>query len=117
MLPVSGPLAAVDEGVVRDSPSAPDRRFTLIAVTEEQIDDWELPTRPRQARATPRHTSSVPTAVELDAIPPDRLVALVDEAITDLVDADAWEKEQAVEASERELLGRIVKHRPRRRAK
>jgi hypothetical protein len=42
--------------------------------------------------------------VELDAIPPDELIALVEDAITSHIDADAWQKEQAVEESERQLL-------------
>lgn len=72
----------------------------LVAVTDEQIEKWELPTRDEKRGES--------VAVELDAIPPDRLIALVDDAIVDLVDADAWEKEQAVEASEQGLLARMV---------
>ncbi len=45
---------------------------------------------------------------ELDAMPPDRLVELVDTAIIENIDPVAWEKEQAVEESEREILARMV---------
>jgi len=79
----------------------------LIAVTEEQISEWNLPTRPAKATDPEAHKFKG-DAVELDAIPPDKLTDLVESAIIDLVDADAWEKEQAVEESERDLLGRIV---------
>lgn len=73
----------------------------LLAVTDAQISEWGLPTRPAKEDVDD-------IAVELDAIPPDRLVRLVDDAIRNLVDADAWEKEQAVEDDERDVLERIV---------
>ena len=73
----------------------------LLAVTDEQIEAWELPTRPAKEDADE-------VAVELDAIPPDKLIALVESAIVDHIDPEAWEKEQVVEASERELLERIA---------
>ncbi len=75
--------------------------FELLAVTDEQIEAWSLPTRPAKENAAE-------IAVELDAIPPDRLVALVDEAIRGLVDPVAWSVEQAYEASERQILERMV---------
>ncbi len=74
---------------------------SLLAVTDEQIDAWSLPTRPAKENAAE-------IAVELDAIPPDKLTSLVEGAIVDLIDADAWAKEQAVEASEREVLARMA---------
>jgi hypothetical protein len=73
----------------------------LVAVTDNQITAWELPTRPAKENADE-------IAVELDAIPPTRLTDLVEEAIVSLIDGDAWEKEQVVEASERELLLRVA---------
>jgi hypothetical protein len=75
--------------------------ISLLAVTDEQITEWNLPTRPAKENADE-------IAVELDAIPPDKLTGLVEDAIIDLIDADAWQKEEAVEASERELLERIA---------
>jgi hypothetical protein len=75
--------------------------YELLAVTNEQIQEWNLPTRPAKENAQE-------IAVELDAIPPDKLIALVVEAISGLVDAEAWEKEQLVEASERQILERIA---------
>jgi hypothetical protein len=72
-----------------------------LAVTDEQIAAWNLPTRPAKEDANE-------VAVELDAIPPDKLTSLVDDAIVSHIDEDAWEKEQAVEQSEREILLRLV---------
>lgn len=74
---------------------------------EEQIEAWDLPTRPAK-KTDPEAAKFGAEAVELDAIPPDRLIGLVDDAIRDLVNPDAWEKEQEVERSEQELLQRMA---------
>jgi hypothetical protein len=79
-------------------------RCEVLAVTDEQIEEWDLPTRPEK--------QGDGEAVELDAIPPDQLVALVEEAVESLVDADAWAKEQTAEESEREILERIAGEAP-----
>jgi hypothetical protein len=76
-------------------------KVELLAVTDDQIRAWNLPTRPAKENADE-------IAVELDAIPPDKLRGLVEDAIISLIDRDAWEKEQAVEASERELLEQMA---------
>lgn len=72
----------------------------LLAVTDEQIEVWNLPTRPD--KKVDREV------VELDAIPPDKLIELVENAIVRLVDFDAWHIEQEYERSEREILKRMV---------
>jgi hypothetical protein len=87
------------------APAEPD--FELLAVTEEQIEEWGLPTRPAKATDPEAAKFSGP-AVELDAIPPDKLIELVEHEIWLLVDDDAWQKEQQAEASEREILERMV---------
>jgi hypothetical protein len=75
--------------------------FTLLAVTDEQIYEWDLPTRPPKKDGDP-------PAVELDAIPPDKLTTLVDDAIRQHVDDHAWAIEEQAEAQGREVLGRIA---------
>ena len=99
----------VEEGLIRYSGlgSLAWPRFRLLAVTEEQIDEWNLPTRPAKA-SDPEAAKFTGPAVELDAIPPDKLITLVEEAITSLVDGDAWAREEAVEESERVILERMV---------
>jgi len=98
----SGRIAAakVAEKLHRYSGAAPIDVETL-AVTDEQIELWGLPTRPAKENAAE-------VAVELDAIPPDRLLALVDDAIRSNVDPIAWAREQQVEESEREILTRMA---------
>ena len=72
-----------------------------LAVTDEQIVDWNLPTRPAKEKGEP-------DAVELDAIPPDKLKMLVEDAIVGHIDPDAWRREQQVEESERQILERMI---------
>jgi hypothetical protein len=47
-------------------------------------------------------------AVELDAIRPDKLKELIENAIASHIDWADWGKEQVVEQSEREILERMV---------
>jgi hypothetical protein len=74
--------------------------FELLAVTDEQIDRWQLPTRPDKKEGR--------QVVELDAIPPHLLVQLVNDAIASLVDPHAWKLQQLVETDERQILERLV---------
>lgn len=74
---------------------------TPLAVTAQQITEWRLPTRPAKENASE-------DAVELDAIPPDTLQRLVEDAIEAHVDAHAWNLARAWEQSEREMITRIA---------
>jgi hypothetical protein len=100
---------SVEDGLMRYSGlgSLQWPRFRRLAVTEEQINEWNLPTRPAKATDPEAHKFRG-DAVELDAIPPDKLISLVEDAIVDLIDTDAWEKEQVIEESEREILAAMV---------
>jgi hypothetical protein len=81
--------------------------FELLGVTDEQVEQWELPTRPPK-KSDPQAATFDGPAVELDAIPPDKLVTLVEDAISGLVDPRAWHFEQAVEQEERRVLKSLV---------
>jgi hypothetical protein len=81
--------------------------FKLLAVRPEQIVDWNLPTRPAK-RSDPEAKKFHGPAVELDAIPPNRLRQLVSGAIESLVDDEVWHQERIVEESERRLLLRLA---------
>ena len=75
-----------------------------LAVTAGQITAWSLPTRPpKKSDPEAKKWGSKP-AVELDAIDPTTLTALVEAAIESHVDADAWRVQKAVEAEERKGL-------------
>jgi hypothetical protein len=88
---------------------APDAEicFERIAVTEEQIADWDLPTRPTKKSDT-RSKAFGDISVELDAIEPNQLRAIVQEAIEQHLPADQFEVLKAAEVSEREIISRLV---------
>jgi hypothetical protein len=80
--------------------------FERTAVNEGQIHQWELPTRPTK-RAGNSHAKDWPDgrpSVELDALPPSELRALVRLCIEQHVDPAHLERLRAVEAAEREQL-------------
>jgi hypothetical protein len=98
----SGRVAAEKiEEKIRDYSDGAPIDVVPLALTARQIEEWSLPTRPAKEEGEP-------DAVELDAIPPDKLKGLVEDAIVSHIDADAWKKEQAVEESEREILERLT---------
>jgi hypothetical protein len=82
--------------------------FVQIAVTEQQIADWNLPTREpkRAARADKKWPHNF--ACELDAIPPDRLRDLVEAYINLHLPQDKLEVLKAAEESERDIISRLV---------
>lgn len=97
---------AVNEGIREFAPYA-DLHFTRVAVTPEQIADWDLPTRPTKASDT-RSRFFEGESVEVDAIPPNQLRDLVEQCITGHVDFHALEVMQVAEQSERDLLMRMA---------
>jgi hypothetical protein len=88
---------------------APDAEiiFERIAVTEEQIEAWNLQSRPTKASDT-RARGFGSISVELDAIEPDLLRVLVQNAIERHLPARQFEVLKAAEKSERELLHAMV---------
>jgi hypothetical protein len=77
--------------------------FERLAVTPAQIERYRLPTRPTK-RSDSRACGFEGESVEVDAIPPSELRAIVEEAITQHVDGDRLRLNDAIEAAERELL-------------
>jgi hypothetical protein len=82
--------------------------FERITVTEEQITDWDLPTRPTKASGTRAKAFGSILSVELDAIEPNQLRALVQEAIERHLPPDQFEVLKAAEESEREIIAHLV---------
>lgn len=84
---------------------APDAEinFERVAVTPEQITEWDLPTRPTKRGST--HAKNFEgDSVEVDAIPPKTLRELVAFCITQHVDQEAYRVLQHAEHGERETL-------------
>jgi hypothetical protein len=88
---------------------APDAEifFERIAVTPDQISEWDLPTRPTKMSDT-RAKGFGAESVELDAIDPNQLRALVQGAIEQHLPAHEYEILKAAEESERELLTSLI---------
>lgn len=86
---------------------AADLTFERIAVTREQIEEWQLPTRPTKTSDT-RSKGFGAASVEVDAIPSASLRGLVEDKIAQHVDEHQMRWLELVEAEERDLLGRIA---------
>lgn len=88
---------------------APDAEihFERIAVTSEQIREWNLPTRPTKTTDS-RAKKFGDVSVELDAIEPVALRDLVEQVIQRHLPARQFRILKEAEASERELLTRFV---------
>ena len=88
---------------------APDAEihFERVAVTAEQIADWNLPTRPTKTSDT-RSRNFGDISVELDAIDPSRLRGLVTEVIERHLPPDQFAVLKIAEASERSLIAGLV---------
>ena len=81
--------------------------FKRLAVTQEQITSWKLPTRPTKTSDT-RSKGFGDISVELDAIPPQRLRDIVQEAIEWHLPKEQFDILKTAEASERDLLRMFV---------
>lgn len=79
--------------------------FERVAVRREQIDEYQLPTRPTKRGANHGQGLHEGESVEVDAILPGTLLALVRGAIERHVDPVRVAVLEAAEASEREILG------------
>jgi hypothetical protein len=102
----SGQDAARDiEAKLRRYAPEAEIHFERIAVKRQQVEEWNLPTRPTKVK-DPRAKKFEGTSVELDAIPAPKLRELVKECIERHVDRQQLEILRITEASERELLTR-----------
>jgi hypothetical protein len=83
--------------------------FERPAVTREQVEQWNLPTRPTKMTDT-RAKKFVGTSVELDAIPAAKLRELARGCIERHLDQKQYELLKVTEGSEREFLVQWTKH-------
>jgi hypothetical protein len=88
--------------------------FRRIAVTEEQIDEFDLPTRPTKT-SSHSHDWTGGDSVELDAMSTAQIQEAVERAILELIDRAEWAALRVTEEEERKTLDRIAS-RYRRRA-
>jgi hypothetical protein len=102
----------VEESLRELAPSA-DIEFELVAVTDEQVKRWNLPTRPTKKTDTRAHGFKG-GSVEVDAIHPERLRELCEECITQHIPAGHMTTLRAAEVSEREIMMKWAKRVGRR---
>jgi hypothetical protein len=93
----------VDESLRRYAPGA-EIHFERPAVTRQQVEEWNLPTRPTKQTDTRAKKFGNATSVELDAIPAQKLRQIVRECIERHVDQDQLKILKVAEESERDLL-------------
>jgi hypothetical protein len=104
----SGVSAAetIEEGLKRLAPDA-DITFERLAVLPWQIKAWKLPTRPTK-QTDSRAAGFKGKSVELDAIAPDHLRGLVEEAILRHMTTKRFNKLLATEKRERAQIAALV---------
>jgi hypothetical protein len=95
------------EQTLREMAPEAEIHFERVAVTPEQIDQWNLPTRPTKISDS-RSKGFGDISVELDAIPPEELRELVQIVIEQHLPKRQFEILKAAEASEREIIRRLV---------
>ena len=86
--------------------------FNLLGLTEAQVIDLDLPTRPPKRNTTADRGWPYAYAAELDAIPPDTLRSMVRDAIEGHLPAGQLEHLKLVEEAERDLLFRFIEEAP-----
>lgn len=96
----------VETGLRKYAPQA-DITFERVAVTQEQIERWNLPSRPTKSTDS-RAKSFKGRSVELDAITPEDLRQLVRNCIEQHIDADTLARTKRVEELERDTLRTIA---------
>jgi hypothetical protein len=89
---------------------APQTPITVqrLALTERQVAESNLPTRPAKKKDPQAKAWGDKPCVELDAIDPDELCGLIDNAIESLVDVDQWQVAQVYEQQEKLLLNNLM---------
>jgi hypothetical protein len=78
--------------------------FERVALTEEQVAEFDLPTRPTKRKGNSHAKQFEGDSVELDALPPAELRSMVRDCIERHISADQLAKLRVAEESERELL-------------
>ena len=82
--------------------------FVRVAVTSEQVEEYDLPTRPTKQSDSRTRGWDGAGSVEVDAIEPDVLRELVGDEIEACIDQHELDTVLVAEADEREIVRRIV---------
>ena len=82
---------------------APELTFYRVAITDQQVIDYALPTKPVKATQS-RKKYDIEQTVEAEAMRPDVLRQIVTDAFEPMIDRKALERMRTVEAAERHGL-------------
>lgn len=96
------------EATLRELAPEAEIHFERLAVLPHQISQWSLPTRPTKTTDS-RCKGFAAESVELDAIHPDALRALVSDAIEEHLPEHQYKVLMVAEASERQFLQRYAR--------
>ena len=99
----------IDESIVRNlkDDHGVEFNFHRIAVTPEQIEEFDLPTRPTK-KTDPRSRNFEGESVEVDAIPPHIIRNLINDCIVQHISPSEWKREIEIENMEKETLGYLT---------
>ena len=95
------------ESTLREFAPTADITFNRVAVTAEQIEEFNLPTRPTK-KSDSRCKTFTGESVEVDAIPPAKLREIANKCIVAHVDDRRLARTIEVEAAERDTLRMIA---------
>jgi hypothetical protein len=82
--------------------------FERLALTQEQVDEYHLPSRPPKTSDVRTAKFTGRGAVEVEALPVEALLSIVEQAIVGRIDPRQLQVVKAAEASEREQVRRIA---------
>jgi hypothetical protein len=100
-------ITRVTEAGLREFAGDAHIQFQRVAVTEEQIVRWKLPTRPTKTTDS-RKKNFEGESVEVDAISSTNLKELIRACIEPHIDQEQLARLKKIERQERELLDQIV---------
>lgn len=80
-----------------------DFRPQRVALTADQVDEYDLPTAPPK-RSDTRSVNWVGDTCQAEALPPDLLASIVTDAIEDALDRDVYDELLQIEETERESI-------------
>lgn len=83
--------------------------FKRVAVNDWQIKAWNLPTRPTKTTDS-RSRNFSGESVEVDAIPPQRLLDLVAQCVEQHIDQAILQRTLMIEGRERETLRTLARN-------
>jgi len=80
-----------------------------IALLEDQVIEWSLPPAPAKITDTRSFKWDGLGQVELDAVKPEKLMELLEDAIWDIFDEDLYQELLSIEAEEKEVYQKKLK--------